>query len=160
MTSRRSAGTWLAFLCVLWPSTVLATYSIVAADRATRQVGGAVTSCVGGSVAGVYGSAPGKGAVAAQAASNRAGRDEAVRLLLMDVAPQQIITRITSAMFDPASARRQYGASRRPQRHRKRQLRRGPAGPGRRFHLFHPGQHPHRAGGAQPVGGGFSRGGL
>jgi MYXO-CTERM domain-containing protein len=109
MTSRRSAGTWLAFLCVLWPSTVLATYSIVAADRATRQVGGAVTSCVGGSVAGVYGSAPGKGAVAAQAASNRAGRDEAVRLLLMDVAPQQIITRITSAMFDPASARRQYG---------------------------------------------------
>src|SRR5258706_11979406 len=37
-----------------------ATYSIVAADQATRQVGGSVTSCVApSSVASVYGGAPG-----------------------------------------------------------------------------------------------------
>ena len=80
----------LGTLAALAPATARATYSIVAADRATRQVGGAVTSCVApSSVAGVYGSAPGRGAVASQAASNRAGRDRAVQLLLMDAPPNR-----------------------------------------------------------------------
>ena len=113
MARLHTAGSLFAFVFAcsgaLAPRVAHATYSIVAADRGTRQVGGAVTSCVPGSVAGVYGSAPGKGAVASQAASNRAGRDEAVRLLLMDVAPEQIITRLTGAAFDPGAARRQYG---------------------------------------------------
>jgi uncharacterized Ntn-hydrolase superfamily protein len=105
-------GTWLVgiALMALAPGTARATYSIVAADRATRQVGGAVTSCVApNSVGLVYGSAPGLGAVASQAAANRAGRDRAVQLLQMNVAPAQIIQTLTSAAFDPGFARRQYG---------------------------------------------------
>jgi uncharacterized Ntn-hydrolase superfamily protein len=100
---------WLA-LSALAPAGAWATYSIVAVDRATRQVGGAVTSCVApNTVAGVYGSAPGRGAVASQAASNRAGRDRAVELLMTDVAPDQIITTLTSPAFDRGAASRQYG---------------------------------------------------
>jgi uncharacterized Ntn-hydrolase superfamily protein len=109
MARLRTAASLFAYVFACSGAVAHATYSIVAADRATRQVGGAVTSCVPGSVAGVYGSAPGKGAVASQAASNRQGRDEAVRLLIMDVAPQQIITRLTGAAFDPGAAQRQYG---------------------------------------------------
>jgi MYXO-CTERM domain-containing protein len=105
-------GVWLVgiALVALAPGTARATYSIVAADRATRQVGGAVTSCVAPNGVGlVYGSSPGLGAVASQAASNRAGRDRAVQLLQMNVAPAQIIQTLTSVAFDPGSARRQYG---------------------------------------------------
>ena len=110
MPTFREAWLVCISLVVLAPGTARATYSIVAADRATRQVGGAVTSCVAPSGVGlVYGSAPGLGAVASQAATNRAGRDRAVQLLLMDVAPEQIIRTLTSAAFDPGSARRQYG---------------------------------------------------
>ena len=110
MPTFRKLGLVAVALGLFVPATALATYSIVAADRATRQVGGAVTSCVApSSVAGVYGSAPGRGAVASQAASNRAGRDRAVQLLLMDVAPEQIITTLTSPAFDTGAARRQYG---------------------------------------------------
>jgi MYXO-CTERM domain-containing protein len=106
----RKLGLVVAVLGALAPGAARATYSIVAADRATRQVGGAVTSCVAPStVAGVYGSAPGRGAVASQAASNRAGRDRAVQLLLMDATPDQIIETLTSAAFDPGASRRQYG---------------------------------------------------
>ena len=109
MTHFRSVGLVLVVAGVSAPATALATYSIVAADRATRYVGGAVTSCVNGSVAAVYGSVPGLGAVAAQARINTNGRDQAVQLLLMNVAPAQIITQITAAGFDPLAAQRQYG---------------------------------------------------
>src|SRR4051812_2165189 len=52
----------------LWPSAALATYSICAVDTQTRQVGGAVTSCVGDLDVGVvFGSSPGHGVVHAQA---------------------------------------------------------------------------------------------
>ncbi len=87
-----------------------ATYSIVAADQTTRQVGGSVTSCVApSSVASVYGGAPGFGAIHAQAASNVAGRNEGVRLLRLGTAPMQIIQQITSPQFDSNAAARQYG---------------------------------------------------
>ena len=70
---------------VVWVSPVSATYSIVAADQATGQVGGSGTSCVGTlDVFIIYGAVPGKGAVHAQAQLSVAGRDEAVRLLGLD----------------------------------------------------------------------------
>jgi MYXO-CTERM domain-containing protein len=84
----------------------------VATDQATRQVGGAVTSCVGAqSVATVYGPAPGHGGINAQAAQNINGRDRGVMLLNMDVAPADIITMITAPGFDPSAATRQYGVA-------------------------------------------------
>ncbi len=93
-----------------WSSMAQATYSIVAADRLTQQVGGAVTSCVApSSVALVYGSAPGIGAVHAQAYSNRDGRDAAVRLLTQGYQPSEILSYITSPSFDRSAAYRQYG---------------------------------------------------
>jgi uncharacterized Ntn-hydrolase superfamily protein len=110
MSNLRIVGLLLGAVGVLAPATASATYSIVATDRATRHVGGAVTSCVGPNrVDGVYGSAPGRGAVAAQAASNAAGRDRAVQLLRMNASPAQIIAAITSPSFDPRAASRQYG---------------------------------------------------
>jgi hypothetical protein len=76
-----------------------ATYSITAVDRATRQVGGAGTSCIsGGSVYRIYGSAPGFGAVNSQALASTQGCDEAVRLLAQGWAPDAIIQRLTEAV--------------------------------------------------------------
>ena len=47
-------------LVVVMATPAHATYSIVATDTGTRQVGGAVTSCVGSlSVRVIYGSVPG-----------------------------------------------------------------------------------------------------
>jgi uncharacterized Ntn-hydrolase superfamily protein len=87
-----------------------ATYSIVATDSSTRQVGGAVTSCVGTlSVSVVYGGVPGHGAVHAQAQLGGPGKNAAVMQLGMDLDPMVIITSITSTSFDANAQRRQYG---------------------------------------------------
>jgi uncharacterized Ntn-hydrolase superfamily protein len=86
---------------------VVATYSIVGADTAARQVGGAVTSCVPFSVSVVYGSVPGIGAVHAQARLSSGFRDQAVQMLEAGVAPADIIAAVTSA--DAMAEERQYG---------------------------------------------------
>ena len=58
----------LAALALLAPATARATYSVVATDSATGQVGGAVTSCVGSQGVGVvYRPSVGHGGVNAQA---------------------------------------------------------------------------------------------
>jgi uncharacterized Ntn-hydrolase superfamily protein len=89
-----------------------ATYSIVATDQGTGAVGGAVTSCVHTQgVTVVYGPAPGKGGINAQAAANANGRDRGVELLNMGVAPADIITQITATSFDPSYNQRQYGVA-------------------------------------------------
>ena len=94
----------------LLPATARATYSVVATDSAAGQVGGAVTSCVGaGGVGVVYRGAPGHGAVNAQASASAAGRDRAIMLLGMDVAPADIVAMITTPSFDANAAARQYG---------------------------------------------------
>ena len=101
----------VAGLVALAPARALATYSIVGVNTATREVGGAGTSCVGRSISvySIYGSAPGRGAVAAQAALNGQGRDAAVQQLNQGTAPAQIIQSITSNSFDSNAASRQYG---------------------------------------------------
>jgi len=98
----------IALVCVARPAA--ATYSIVGADQATAQVGGAGTSCVGGSdVYIIYGSVPGLGVVHAQASVNEDGRDRAVELIEMGTAPDAILDEITGFAFDPSSGNRQYG---------------------------------------------------
>lgn len=97
-------------LLVVGATPAHATYSIVATDSATREVGGAVTSCVGTlSVSVVYGSVPGKGAVHAQAQLGGPGKAAAVMQLGMDVEPTAIIASITATSFDANAERRQYG---------------------------------------------------
>jgi uncharacterized Ntn-hydrolase superfamily protein len=108
MLSRAAAGLALAGLLQAVPAR--ATYSIVATDRFTQQVGGAVTSCVGvQSVSTVYGPAPGHGGINAQAAQSIAGRNQGVMLLNLDVEPVEIIRQITSVVFDANARTRQYG---------------------------------------------------
>jgi uncharacterized Ntn-hydrolase superfamily protein len=103
-------GASAAGLCFWAAAPASATYSIVAADRATRQVGGAGTSCIGGQdVYIIYGSVPGTGAVHAQAQFSMAGRNRAVQLLGQAQSPQQIIQAITANAFDNNAASRQYG---------------------------------------------------
>jgi MYXO-CTERM domain-containing protein len=100
----------LTLALLLVPETARATYSIVATDSMTGQVGGAVTSCVGAQGVGVvYRPSVGHGAVNAQASANATGRDRAVVLMGMDVAPADIITMITASAFDPNADTRQYG---------------------------------------------------
>jgi uncharacterized Ntn-hydrolase superfamily protein len=98
-------------LAVLLPAGVAhATYSIVATDRGTQQVGGAGASCVGAvSVRVIYGAVPGVGAVHAQAELGGAGKGEAVARLGLGMSPVDIIAAITDVDFDPQAARRQYG---------------------------------------------------
>jgi uncharacterized protein (TIGR03382 family) len=97
-------------LALLLSSPAHATWSIVAADPDTGEVGGAGTSCVGGlDVAVIFGSAPGVGAVHAQAQLSTAGRDEAVRRLDLGESPDAILAAITDAAFDRSADRRQYG---------------------------------------------------
>jgi uncharacterized Ntn-hydrolase superfamily protein len=109
-SQRVRAGSALTPLLLLLASPARATYSIVAADQATQQVGGAVTSCVApSSVTVVYGPAPGFGGINAQAAASTAGRNQGVTLLSMGVAPAAIIQQITASSFDPSFNTRQYG---------------------------------------------------
>jgi uncharacterized Ntn-hydrolase superfamily protein len=94
------------------PSSALATYSVAATDSATKQVGGAITSCVGTLDVGVvYGGVPGHGVVHAQAALDpqRKGKNMAIQMLGMDADPAAIITAITQQSFDNGYASRQYG---------------------------------------------------
>jgi len=95
---------------VLIASPARATYSIVGADSATREVGGTGTSCLrGADVYIIYGAAPGFGAIHAQAQANQNGRDRGVELLEQSMAPADIISAITASSFDTNSRVRQYG---------------------------------------------------
>ena len=109
MISARAAAV-SAVLLVATPAG--ATYSIVGADRVTREVGGTGTSCLRGSdVYIIYGAAPGLGVIHAQAQANLNGRDRGVELLAQGTAPADVISAITAASFDPNARVRQYGVA-------------------------------------------------
>ena len=82
------------------PTLARATWSIVAVDQSSLEVGVAAASCIGG-VDIVVGLVPGHGAVAAQAFANLDARDEATRLLAAGTPPSEVVERITSVDFDP-----------------------------------------------------------
>ncbi|AUX45802.1 uncharacterized protein SOCE26_072980 [Sorangium cellulosum] len=117
LRARTSAPLFFA-LAALWPAPAGATYSIVAADKASRQVGGAITSCVTPIVPHfpeglgiVYGASPGHGVIAAQAyldAPRFRGKTRAIELLSMDTDPAHILAIITSKDIDPSPEVRQY----------------------------------------------------
>jgi MYXO-CTERM domain-containing protein len=110
---RSATGTTLAIaLGTLCATSGLAhaTYSIAAVDTATRDVGGAGTSCIGSaSVRVIYGSVPGQGVVHAQAQIGGGGKASAVTQLGEGVEPTTIIATITASSFDANAQRRQYG---------------------------------------------------
>lgn len=112
---RRSIGTAAAALGLALaaaPPAARATWSIAAVDPATREVGVAGASCypdvyVIGRVV------PGRGAVAAQAIVDLAGRDLAAGQLAAGVRPEEILEQLTRRRFDawylPLHRLRQYG---------------------------------------------------
>jgi MYXO-CTERM domain-containing protein len=86
------------------------TYSIVAVDTRTAEVGGAGTSCLdGGDVFVIYRGVPGLGVVHAQARYDADVRDEAARLLRSGQSAPQTLAAVTLPSFDANLAVRQYG---------------------------------------------------
>jgi uncharacterized Ntn-hydrolase superfamily protein len=108
VASKVAAAVSCLFLTNAAPA--LATYSIVAADTATREVGGTGTSCLGGSdVYIIYGPVPGAGVIHAQAQYNRAARDRGMELIAQGTAPADVVAAITDPAFDASARLRQYG---------------------------------------------------
>lgn len=105
----------LAVAALAWiaaPQRASATWSIVAVDPQTQEVGVAVASCVEAPfgttlLPQVPALAPGIGALAAQAQFSQQTRDAALDLLLAGTPPQTLVDMIVAG--DPGAANRQYG---------------------------------------------------
>jgi uncharacterized Ntn-hydrolase superfamily protein len=95
-------------LALLSPGVCNATWSIVAVDPKTKEVGIAGASCTD-FVFGIAGVAPGKGVIVAQAMSNMAAKRLGVKMLLEGASPQEIIAAITKPEFDLNFSLQQYG---------------------------------------------------
>ncbi|BDG01966.1 DUF1028 domain-containing protein [Anaeromyxobacter oryzae] len=85
----------------------LGTFSIVAADPATGQIGVAVQSKFPAVGAIVPAARAGVGGVATQALANVTWRDEALKLLAQGLAPDEVVRRLVAA--DPQADDRQIG---------------------------------------------------
>lgn len=88
------------------PVPAWATWSIVAVDPRTREVGAAGASCTS-FVAGIVGLAPGRGVIVVQAASNPLARMRGVELLNQGADPASIVRALRDPSFDPQD--QQYG---------------------------------------------------
>ena len=111
--SRFAAPLAAAALTALAGAPARATWSIVAVEPETGEVGIAGASCIGGSIV-LAGVVPGRGVIAAQAFTNRDGRDTGMDRLAARASPQAIIEEIASPGFDwlgflPLYRLRQYG---------------------------------------------------
>jgi uncharacterized Ntn-hydrolase superfamily protein len=108
----RSLGVVVAFVVLAAPATASATWSIVAVDPQTQEVGVAVASCVEAPLGTtllpeVAGLAPGVGALAAQAFISDEYRDQAVALLTAGASAQEVVDMVIAT--DPGAPSRQYG---------------------------------------------------
>lgn len=83
-----------------------ATWSLIAVDRKTGEIGIAGASCTF-DVSGIASIVPGKGAIVVQAASNYMARMEGVHLMNNDATTQEIISRMMDKRFQPEE--QQYG---------------------------------------------------
>ena len=85
------------------------TWSIVAADPVTGDVGIALASCVPVHADAVAALAPGKGVASAQASVDLRNRDRVFDLLQAGRTADQIVAEVTRATNDPQAEARQYG---------------------------------------------------
>lgn len=95
-------------LALASPKEASATWSIVAVDPVTREVGSAGASCTP-FVVGIVGLAPGKGAMVAQAMSNSEARRHGVGMLAKGASPAQVIAAVANKEFDSDWQEQQYG---------------------------------------------------
>jgi uncharacterized Ntn-hydrolase superfamily protein len=92
------------------PTTLdMTTWSVVAVDPATGDVGVAVSSCVETFGDGVAALVPGKGAAATQAGFDVRNRNRVFEGLKAGLTAQQIIDSVTDSAWDAQTDRRQYG---------------------------------------------------
>jgi len=108
MAARCSFCWLLVALLLLAARPALATWSIVAIDTASGEVGSAGASCTN-SVGGIVAIVPGKGVIVAQAASNALARKKGVELLQQGHSPKEIVAQISDVWFDANRAQQQYG---------------------------------------------------
>ncbi|WP_291985753.1 DUF1028 domain-containing protein [Luteitalea sp.] len=87
-----------------------ATWSIVAVDPRTREVGSAGASCTP-YVAGIVALVPGHGVIVAQARSNAAARRRGAELLRRGGAPGATVAAISHPSFDARFEEQQYGVA-------------------------------------------------
>lgn len=100
----------LAGAIILAAGDARATYSIVAVDRGSQQVGGAGASCVGNAyITSLYGSVARVGALHAQAYILGTRRSSGQIFMQQGLSPAEIITKLTDPAFDGEAAERQYG---------------------------------------------------
>lgn len=85
------------------------TYSIVALDPTTGNVGAAGASCVPFPVSGLAALVPGKGSGAIQAAFVQQHRDQVFEMLQANKKANEIIARVSSEAYDTLITERQYG---------------------------------------------------
>ncbi len=90
----------------LLTSNAYATWSVVAVDRSTGEIGIVGASCTF-DVQGIASIVPGKGAIVVQAASNYFARMKGVGLMEKDATPIEIISALRDPEFKPE--RQQYG---------------------------------------------------
>ena len=85
-----------------------ATWSIIIVDSVTGEIGIAAASCTY-SVYGIGGIVPGKGAIVAQALSNKKAKRKGMEMLKSGSSPEEILYIIIDPTFDPESSLQQYG---------------------------------------------------
>ncbi len=86
-----------------------ATWSIVAVDEDTGEVGVASATC--NNIPDGIGVVPGVGSVSAQALTHKLGRDEILRVLAEGATPAEAIAAVANATFDERFETRQYGVA-------------------------------------------------
>jgi uncharacterized Ntn-hydrolase superfamily protein len=93
------AATIGLLLAAAWAAPAFATWSIVAVDPETREVGYAAASCTA-DVHQIGALVPGRGGVVAQAMMNEAGRVRGASRLRSGAEPEEILTDLTGSDFD------------------------------------------------------------
>ncbi|HYH79181.1 MAG TPA: type II toxin-antitoxin system prevent-host-death family antitoxin [Longimicrobium sp.] len=110
MTRTRGCLSLVALLGLVaaTPDPASATWSIVAVDPRTREVGAAGASCTP-FVVGIVGLAPGRGAIVVQAMSNPLARMRGVEMLNQGATPASIVRALRDPELDPEE--QQYGVA-------------------------------------------------
>jgi uncharacterized Ntn-hydrolase superfamily protein len=98
----------ISIALILVSSEAKATFSIVAVDRATGEVGSAGASCINGSIV-ISEVIPGRGAIHAQARLNVANKRNARMRMLAGDSPQQILDFLINNDVERIPQTRQYG---------------------------------------------------
>jgi len=102
----KSGITLLMILTILFSTHSYATWSIIAVDRKTGEIGIVGASCTF-DVSGIASIVPGKGAIVVQAGSDYFARMKGVELMSKGTSLEEILTAMKDERFNPE--RQQYG---------------------------------------------------